>query len=609
MIRLLSGDCRDVLATLPAESVQCVVTSPPYYGLRDYGTALWDGGDAACDHIRPGRERRSFNGHGVDYGRGSFPSSVQSAEPFTDTCGKCGAVRVDRQIGLEATPDEYLATMVGVFREVRRVLRRDGTCWVNMGDSYNAGGKGQRLASAPADRGRAGRVYSGWVASEIDGGRFVNAPGLAPKQLLLMPARLALALQADGWWVRSDVIWCKPNPMPESAKDRPTSAHEHIFLLTKSARYFYDAQAIAEAVQDVRQGSATRSVLSTQERDNGQQLSTMRGASLDSISSHSSGPGKGAGSEYLSGWQGEDSPLFCFPEREGGDHASPRGEASAEEGGHLHADTARMARDQGERGEQVPLLRQEDGPARDGSCDTAKQGRASCGIEHRSSMQELQQQERHSASNPAVRNARNWWVIATSPFSAAHFATFPPELAERCIKAGTSERGCCAACGKPWERVTEKRALSPLIKGDDVPEPDCWKGDMSRPRQRAEDGTFLPRTDEDRRDDPTLRKGARAAVTRMGDGWDVTTTGWAPGCQCDADVVPCRVLDPFIGAGTTALVADRLQRDVIGIDLNTQYTRMAMDRCIADAPLFTSFPPAEDPEEFRMADLFAEAAE
>jgi site-specific DNA-methyltransferase (adenine-specific) len=147
-VRLLEGDCRTLLPTLPAESVHCVVTSPPYWGLRDYG----------CEG----------------------------------------------QLGLEPTPEEYVATMVAVFRAVRRVLRADGTLWCNLGDAFQ------------------------------------------DKQLLGMPWRLAFALQADGWYLRADIIWAKPNPMPESVTDRPTKAHEYIFLLTKSARYFYDAEAVRE---------------------------------------------------------------------------------------------------------------------------------------------------------------------------------------------------------------------------------------------------------------------------------------------------------------------------------------------------------------------------
>lgn len=160
-VRIIEGDARFKLVDLPAESIDCCVTSPPYYGLRDYGVA--------------------------------------------------------GQIGLEPTPDAYIAEMVAVFREVRRALKSTGTLWLNLGDSYAGSGKGGN------------RLY-----------------GMKAKDLLMIPARVALALQADGWWLRSEIIWSKPNPMPESVTDRPTSSHEKIYLLAKSERYFFDADAVAE---------------------------------------------------------------------------------------------------------------------------------------------------------------------------------------------------------------------------------------------------------------------------------------------------------------------------------------------------------------------------
>jgi DNA modification methylase len=324
-----------------------------------------------------------------------------------------------REIGSESTPDEYLATMVAVFREVRRVLRPDGTCWVNMGDSY---------ATQPAgNKDMANR-------RPFDGGAYRSNIGMnttkhaKPKDLLMMPARLALALQADGWWVRSDIIIAKRNPMPESCRDRPTSAHEHVFLLTKSAHYFFDSDAVREGVT-------------------------------------------------------------------GAAHARGMPPKTAEAGSGIKANDSFRA----------------------------------------ATMQVV-----------TSRNIRNVWDISTEAFSGAHFATMPTSVVERAIRAGTSERGCCSQCGKPWVRVTER---------------------------------------------------------------ETTTTGWRAGCDHGAPVVPCTVLDPFAGAGTTLLVADRLQRDAIGIELNTAYTEMAMERCRDDAPLFADLPPAADPEDARMADLFAEAAE
>lgn len=183
------GDCLDVLRTLDTGSVQCCVTSPPYWGLRDYGVA--------------------------------------------------------GQIGLESTPDAYVSKLVAVFREVRRVLRDDGTVWLNLGDSYVSVGAGTQGENGQMATRRVAQVR-GRKAVHSSVERPPSVPGLRPKQLIGIPWRVAFALQADGWYLRSDIIWHKPNPMPESVTDRPTKAHEYLFLLAKSERYYYDAAAVAE---------------------------------------------------------------------------------------------------------------------------------------------------------------------------------------------------------------------------------------------------------------------------------------------------------------------------------------------------------------------------
>jgi DNA modification methylase len=185
--RILHGDVREKLAELADGSVQCVVTSPPYWGLRDYG----------CEG----------------------------------------------QIGLEATPEAFVAALVSVFAAVRRVLADDGVCWLNLGDSYNSGTQFNHHSSG---LGEDAVRYSEGARGDWPGHRALVAT-LKPKDLVGIPWRVAFALQADGWYLRSDIIWSKPNPMPESVTDRPTKAHEYIFLLSKSARYYYDADAIAEA--------------------------------------------------------------------------------------------------------------------------------------------------------------------------------------------------------------------------------------------------------------------------------------------------------------------------------------------------------------------------
>lgn len=198
MITILQGDCLDRLRELPDESVHCCVTSPPYWGLRDYGCA--------------------------------------------------------GQIGLEKTPQEYVAKMVEVFSEVRRVLRDDGTCWVNLGDCYATGagrvgacpGGGERGAKWAGYRGDRDKDPKATGIGPMTQPNRMPLPGLKPKDLVGIPWRVAFALQADGWYLRSDIIWHKPSPMPESVTDRPTKSHEYIFMLSKSERYAYDAEAIKE---------------------------------------------------------------------------------------------------------------------------------------------------------------------------------------------------------------------------------------------------------------------------------------------------------------------------------------------------------------------------
>jgi DNA modification methylase len=251
------GDALEQLAEMEDRSVHCCITSPPFYGLRDYGTGEWEGGDPECDHVK-GELRRGVNlAQSVHSTRGGAKKAAEVENvAYGRLCGKCGATRIDQQIGLESTPDGYVAKLVEVFREVKRVLRDDGTLWLNLGDSY-AGSWGAQSRGA-ADNGtstidgaekRAGSPLSGrQIMSAPKGSRIgtIREAGCKPKDLYGIPWMVAFALRADGWYLRRDIIWSKPNPMPESVIDRPTSAHEYVFLLSKSARYYYDAEAIRE---------------------------------------------------------------------------------------------------------------------------------------------------------------------------------------------------------------------------------------------------------------------------------------------------------------------------------------------------------------------------
>ena len=240
-VRILTGDVFDRLAHLPDESVHCVVTSPPYFGLRDYGLEpqVW-GGHEDCQHewgeIERGKRKDMLPlDKTASEGRsGTTAHQDGAAHNGGRFCVRCGAWLGN--LGLEPTMDMHIEHLVRIFREVRRVLRKDGTLWLNYGDAYAGSANGRSAADTKA-LGKHDRTFRDKPISTV-GGVF------KPKDLMMMPARVAMALQAEGWWLRSEIVWSKPNPAPEGAKDRPTSAHEKVYLLTRSARYFYDAGAV-----------------------------------------------------------------------------------------------------------------------------------------------------------------------------------------------------------------------------------------------------------------------------------------------------------------------------------------------------------------------------
>jgi len=227
-IKIYQGNCLDTLKKIESQSINTCITSPPYWGLRDYGTAEWEGGDKSCDH-----QGEIMRKHHIS------DNKEKPREFFKNLCGKCGAVRKDNQLGLEETPEEFVNNLVEVFREVKRVLRDDGTVWLNLGDSYSSGGR-----TTTTNQSLRGDKNYGVTRPK-------PSKGIKPKDLIGIPWRVAFALQADGWYLRQDIIWHKPNPMPESVKDRCTKAHEYIFLLSKSVKYYFDNEAIKEDASTV----------------------------------------------------------------------------------------------------------------------------------------------------------------------------------------------------------------------------------------------------------------------------------------------------------------------------------------------------------------------
>ena len=232
MNKVYWGDCRESMRQMAREGVkvQTCITSPPYFGLRDYGTGKWIGGDESCSHKRDTKySDKTITGH-------ANKALTVGDAIYKAVCPKCGAIREDKQLGLEETPKEFVDAMVEVFACVWDILEDDGTLWLNIGDSYSGSGKGV-----------AGNLGKKHDERNMEGKHSKIIPeGTKAKDLIGIPWRLAFALQDFGWYLRQDIIWHKPNPMPESVKDRCTKAHEYIFLLTKKPTYYFDYEAIRE---------------------------------------------------------------------------------------------------------------------------------------------------------------------------------------------------------------------------------------------------------------------------------------------------------------------------------------------------------------------------
>jgi DNA modification methylase len=590
---IINGNALNI--PLADKSVQMVCTSPPYFNLRNYGTGTWQGGDAQCDHmktvkvsLKSGLRNDGRKHKGLYEGEKELTSKNM---PYKTTCEKCGAVRADSQIGLEENPDClgwatgsrcgvcYVCHTVQWAREVKRVLRDDGTFWLNLGSSYvsstlsqsqflsvsrglaygNGGTKqldcrlidyvcsclcdehsvdflnhlhhnsGTFQSTKPIRERRSqtnhDNVHRDYAKESLDalppcalasttieflkqlpGGcsRCDNRASslsslrlsfgdshlsvdtspiplsdvcdcksdnalpcalqlhhnlhtsrllqvcyscnilhdnvqpyyttLKPKDDAGIPWRVALALQADGWWLRQDLIWFKRNPMPEPVTDRFTKAHEYIFLLSKKSRYYFDHIAVQE--------------LAAYPKDKRRPLGSKGAWELD-------------------------------------------GRAQGENGG----------------------------------------GKA---YEH----------------DTSTRNRRSVWDITPQAFSGEHYATFPEKIPEICILAGTSEKGACSKCGAPWERVVERTNESTWQKRKLLGGATGGSMDKGNVQQVG-----------------ILRTGDLASLPSK----EVITTGWEPTCKCDAGVVPCIVLDPFSGSGTTGRVAIANNRKYVGIDLSLDY--------------------------------------
>lgn len=501
--RIIQGDCIEELRKLPEASVHCCVTSPPYWGLRDYGITptIW-GGDPACEHdfadesvpteIGKGNWAQGVNGRGELQPGGVDAKREPVRSIATRGFCRCGAWR--GAFGLEPTPALYVEHAVMVFREARRVLRDDGTLWLNLGDSYATGAgkasspgggmQGERFKESGSSGYRGAHDISGKHAENASIPNFqpnrMPQEGLKPKDLCEIPSDVVRALRADGWWLRSRIPWIKRNAMPESTKDRPTTAVEYVFLLSKSERYYYDGEAVA-----VKQSDHER---------------TRRLAEQT---------------------RGLDTKFNLQRDK-------AHGQVKPGENGCARSTKARQ--------------------------DLAVKGTRA----RRNSdwfFESWQGMLQDDAGDPLAL------IVNPRPFKEAHFATFPPSLIEPCILAG-APLACCEACGAPYKaRVVAKGGT--IGKGWHDHTEDLQNGHrvVDQASHHGRHGTEL--------------------YTRE-------FQGYFASCDCNAETKPGVVLDPFGGAGTTGLVADRLQRDGVLIELNPEYAAMAEKRIHADGPLFSS---------------------
>jgi DNA modification methylase len=715
-IRLLTGDCRETLSTLPTASVQAVITSPPYYGLRDYGTPplVWGGIEHEHEWAEPSR---AFHPGQVPQTKWAHVSAVaDGGRAHSGQLCPCGAWL--GSLGLEPTPDLFVEHVVEVFREVRRVLRDDGVLWLNLGDSYVSNGRyDAAYESSHKRQALSARTSEKYASGDLRPGS--KRLGLKPKDLMMMPFRVAMALQADGWVLRSVIPWLKRNSMPESVTDRPATAVEYVFLLSKASKYFWDADSVRVSAVSLDQPSYRPNSVAISENGR-KEYHAKNETSMRNY--NTAGRNRRNNDWFFESWQGlmldeQDDPLALvvnprpfsaarlgrhygegygnqrkvspncpvhgqsleirneqtaecggLPSRDGRDSRSPdtanrRGPGLAAEPYPATLDlasrdsesaaqslanqahtlsyktaglfdevrpetpnrTARIADlpevltddRQAEAQDAALYTSREDtrtdttlsttsGASQDeaaplqsrGIGRTQQTGASNSGysIPPRSQIANGHNNESHrmglapstiqpctvseqtpghtdgmsaSGESPASddcdiragtesldRNARSG--AKCSCHIVDHFATFPDALVEPMIKASTSEKGQCPECGAPWVRVVERGELVPDAPGY---------------RPRGKQGF----------DPMNLGKIGPGAPNHH---YETSVTGWQPSCAHISEPVPQTVLDPFGGAGTVGLVADRLQRNAILCELKPEYADMGSARIINDAPMF-----------------------
>lgn len=466
--------CVDALVGLKAlanESVDCVMTSPPYWALRDYGLkpVIW-GGDPDCQHGFSTLRTSRPSGSGGDTplqstNQGSYVTDSKDRAIYSSVCERCGAWR--GVLGLEPEIPAYIEHLCMIFDEVHRVLKPTGTLWVNLGDTYHNATKWSAKDETP-------QTIAGGNNRDYRASRRLDQ-GLPEKCLSLIPARFALAMIERGWTLRNDVVWHKPNHMPCSVKDRFAPTWEHLFFFVKSARYFFDLDAVREPHKSLEQAEKRR-----RSQVSGRPSPHIGGVRLPPH------PGE-PGSMHPLGKNPGDFWTITAETRSLGAIVGFNGAVKVPGGagwiGHPPGGEARILREMDSRW-----------------------------------------------LTPEGKNPGDTWEINTRAFPGAHFAVYPEQLCEKPIKAGCPERVC-------------KRCGTPRFRGSRTGQPktvDLGPGPTPRAHRRRSGPQFS--------------------------------------CRCRKGFLPGVVLDPFVGAGTTAVVATRLGRQFLGFDANGEYVRMAQER-------------------------------
>ena len=429
--KILQGNALDELKKFPDECIDMCVTSPSYFGLRDYGTGKWIGGNENCNHKPNFKVSKSAT-------VGNDIKNI-GKKYYKKICKKCGAKRIDEQIGIEKTPEEYVEKLVLIFREIKRILKNHGTLWLNLGDSYyNFKGYSDYQSKQSISN------HSGHIMNVSSSKKKFKNSNFKGKDLMEIPSMVAIALRNDGWYLRSRIPWIKRNSMPESVTDRPSSSVEYVFLFSKCEKYYYDIENVR--IQQ-KETSIKISNINPKTEEN------LRYKTLQGI-----GRNRRNSDWFFETWQG--------------------------------------------------LLNNLDG-------------------------------------DPLA------FIINLNPNHENHFASYPITLIEPMILAGTSEKGVCSKCGKPYNRIIEKNRVrrNEFDKNDKRYRPNLYKGKYGNINGKEDAGYT-----------------------------QIKTLEWKSSCNCNNNISPAIVLDCFLGSGTSAIAAKQLGRNFVGIELNSDYIEIAEKR-------------------------------